>query len=148
MLTNFRFIGIIKTCFPHAKILYCNRNKNDNLFSIYSNHLGANSLPWIYNISKLKKYYLSYKNLMGHWTEIFGNEIYGINYEKLIGNFEFEIKKIINYLGLEWNDACLDLKNNNNPIKTASYDQVRQQVYNKHIDHWEHYKNLIPELFD
>jgi hypothetical protein len=148
MLTNFRFIGIIKTCFPHAKILHCERNKNDNLFSIYSNHLGTHSLPWIFSVPLLKKYYKSYKNLMVYWNSLFGSEIYNVNYENLVCNFESEVKKIITYLELDWNEKCLDLKSINNPVKTASHDQVRQQVYNKHINHWKNYENFIPDLFN
>jgi tetratricopeptide (TPR) repeat protein/LPS sulfotransferase NodH len=148
MLTNFRFIGFIKYCFPNAKIIHCTRNKSDNLFSIYSNHLGQESLPWIYDIELLKKYYNTYELLMRHWKDLFGNQIYELNYEAMVNDPTNTSKQLLSYLDLEWNYECLNNLNNTNPIKTASYDQAREQVYKHHLNYSKQYAEYIPELFN
>ena len=148
MLSNFRFIGFIKHCFPNAKIIHCTRNKSDNLFSIYSNHFGQEPLPWIYDIELLKKYYNSHELLMRHWKDLFGNQIYELNYEAMVNDPVSVSKQVLSYLNLEWSHECLKNLNNTNPIKTASYDQAREQVYKHHLNYSKQYAEFIPELFN
>ena len=147
MLTNFRFIGFIKYCFPNAKILYCKRNKNDNCFSIFSNHLGRLPLPWIYNENMLTKYYDLHSELMDHWIRIYGDDIFTIDYENFVTNYKVEAKKIVEFIGIEWNELCLDTKLNFSVVKTASYNQVRSNIYSNHLNYSNNYRKYLPDLF-
>ena len=147
MLTNFRFIGFIKYCFPNAKILYCKRNKSDNCFSIFSNHLGRLPLPWIYNENMLTKYYDLHSELMDHWIRIYGDDILKIDYENFVTNYKVEAKKIVEYIGVKWNELCLDTKLNFSVVKTASYNQVRSSIYSDHLNYSNKYSKYLPDLF-
>ena len=148
MLTNFRFIGFIKYCFPNAKIIYCKRNKSDNCFSIYSNHLGQHSLPWVYNERALLKYYDLHLDIMEHWLKIYKNDIFEIDYDYFVMNYKSEAVKMIKFIGIEWNDLCLDTKLNHTIVKTASYNQVRADIYSNHINYSKNYYNFLPDLFN
>lgn len=148
MLTNFRFIGFVKYCFPNAKIIYCKRNKNDNCFSIFSNHLGHHPLPWVYNEKLLSEYYDLHLDLMSHWLSIFKNDIFIVDYDNFVINYKDEAKKLVEFVGIDWNELCLDTKLNNSIVKTASYNQVRSDIYSNHLNYSKNYKEFLPELFN
>ena len=84
---------------------------------------------------------------MSYWKSIFGNEIYDLQYEKIVSDSENEIKKLIKYLDLDWNENCLNQKNNKNIIKTISTVQARQPIYKSSINLWEHYADFLSEEF-
>jgi hypothetical protein len=69
-------------------------------------------MHYSYNLETLGQYYNLYENLMSHWTKIFDKKIYNIFYEKLIENKEKEIKKILEFCDLEWDENCLNFYNN------------------------------------
>ena len=147
MLTNFRFVGFIKYCFPNAKIIYCKRNKSDNCFSIFSNHLGRLPLPWIYKEDMLTKYYDMHSELMDHWLKIYGDDIFKIDYENFVTNYKVEAKKIVEFVGVKWDELCLDTKLNFSVVKTASYNQVRSSIYSDHLNYSNNYRKYLPDLF-
>ena len=148
MLSNFRFIGFIKSCFPQARIIHCIRDRSDNLFSIYSNHLDSTIFPWMYDIKTLKDYYNSYVSLMSHWKNIFEDEIYDFHYERFVNNTDHEAKKLISYLGIEWDENCIkSVGKDELVIKTASYDQARGTIYSNHLKQSENYKAYLGEIF-
>jgi len=147
MLNNFRFIGFIKTGLPDAKIVYCRRDPRDNCFSIYSNYFGTQKNSWIYNKEQLINFYLLQEQLMNHWIDIFKVDIYSLQYENLVKNFESEIRDLLNFLKLKWEPQCLNFENNSNVVLTASSLQVRQKLYASSIGQWQDYKNIYKDFF-
>jgi len=145
-LLNFNWIGMIKLCFPNAKIIHCKRNNKDNLLSIYKNlfdHEGS----WCYNEKALIEYYKNYIDIMTFWKKLFNEEIYDIKYEELIKNPKPNIESLLKFCNLEWDDMCLNFKDNKTAINTLSVKQARSGLYNNSINSISNYINLDKELF-
>ena len=139
---NFRWIGLIKIFFPSSTIIHCSRSPKDNCLSLYKN-LFEGGLNFSYNENDLAIYYNLYLDLMLFWEKNIPGSFLKVKYEDLITKKETEIKKIIKYCNLEWEEECLNFNKNKNPIKTVSTAQARSPIYNSSI---ESYKKLQPYL--
>ena len=139
---NFRWLGLIKIFFPSAKIIHCSRMPKDNCLSLYKNIFEGN-LNFCYDEKDLGTYYNIYSNLMKFWKETFPNGFLDVPYESLIRDKDTQIKKIINYCDLDWEEQCLSFNKNKNPIKTVSLAQARSPIYNSSV---ESYKKFSPQL--
>ena len=84
---------------------------------------------------------------MNHWKDTLNNFIFDINYEKLISNTEFEVKKLLKFCDLNWNSSCLDFYKNKRPIKTASDVQVREKIYLSSVNSWKNYSKFLNSNF-
>ena len=98
------------------------------------------------DVQDIANYYNIYQNLMNFWKNTFKKEIYDINYEDLINNSESKIREIINFSGLDWQDACLEYYNNKRSIKTVSFNQARRPIYKDSLKGAARYKNYIQDL--
>ena len=145
-LSNFWCIGFIKIFFPDAKIIHSFRSPKDNVLSIYKNLFDTHE-GWLYDETELKEYYSAYKEIMTYWNNIFGNEILNFQYEDLIKNPETQIKSLINFCDLNWEENCLNFYKNNNPIKTLSVNQANQRIYKTSVNKSELFEREIPTLF-
>ena len=143
---NFMWIGFIKILFPNAKVVHCNRNPKDNCLSLYKN-IFDEKLDWTYNQSDIFGFYSGYINLMKFWKKKVGDFIYDINYEELVLNPDTEIKKLISFCDLEWEDSCKLFYKNKRPIKTVSISQAREPLFNSSISSFENYKTYLTNLF-
>ena len=143
---NFRWIGWIKLFFPNSKILHCTRNAKDNCLSIYKNYF-ERSLNWGNNQKDLGKFFKMYTDLMIFWNNKFPEFIHEVNYEKLIENFETEVKSLIKFCDLSWSNDFLKHEKSRNPIKTASVNQARKPIYKSSIKSFEKFQGHLDELF-
>jgi len=142
---NFKYIGFIKNIFPDSKIINCNRDPIDTCWSNYKNFFSG-SLLFSNNLTDLAKYYTLYQDLMMFWKKLFGNDIYNLKYEELIGNPEEIIKNLLDFCDLKWDDNCLHHENNKRSIKTASLAQARKPIYKSAIKSSDYYKEYLVEL--
>jgi len=142
---NFRWIGFIKLLFPNAKIIHCKRDPKNNCLSMFKN-LFEGGLNFTYDQEDLVKYYQNYESLMKFWNEKYPDEIFNISYEKLISNNEEEIKKLIKYCELDWEENCLSFHKNKTPIKTMSTAQARNPIYKTSLDQFDKYKKYLTIL--
>ena len=146
---NFLNIGMISKLLPNAKIIHCKRNPVANCLSIYKAYFGAkNSHPYAYNLQELAHYHNLYEDLMAHWRKVLPGRFYEISYEKLTSNQEEESRQLIEYCGLEWQDACLDFYKTDRKVKTASAFQVRQPMHNQSVGLWKRYGDALQPLLD
>ena len=143
---NFKWIGFILNHFPNSKIIHCNRNPIDICWSNYKKLFSSRTLDFSYNFSDLTNYYKLYKDLMLHWSKIYKNKFYEINYEKLVVNKEQEVKKVIKYLDLEWDANCLNFHKNKRSVSTASLAQVRKPIYKSSVEKWKNYSDELADL--
>lgn len=139
MPLNFKAIGIIMRSFPNAKIVHCKRGKLDTIWGNFKQLFGE-GLTFSYNLQQLFSYYDKYESLMEHWINLYGNNIYTVEYEKLVDNFESESKQLLDFIGLEMQDACLTFYNSERVIHTLSNQQVRQPLFREGIDRWKNYE--------
>ena len=144
---NFQWLGFIKILFPNSKIIHCSRNIKDTALSIYKNAFNINSIVWSNNQDDLAKYISLYIDLMKFWKEKLPNFIYDLNYEKLTENKEEEIKKLIKFCELNWEEDCLNFNKKGPPIKTVSITQARKPIYKTSVNLHEKYKNYL-EIFN
>ena len=146
---NFLNIGMISKLLPNAKIIHCKRNPVANCLSIYKTYFGAkNSHLYAYNLKELAHYHNLYEDLMAHWRKVLPNRFYEVSYEKLTSNQEQESRQLIQYCGLEWQDACLDFYKTDRKVKTASALQVRQPMHNQSVGLWKRYGDVLKPLLD
>ena len=139
---NFRWIGFIKILFPNAKIIHCSRDPKNNCLSMFKN-LFEGGLPFTYDENDIVQYYKLYEDLMKFWNDRFGDTILNIKYENMIKDNESEIKKIINFCNLDWEDNCLEFYNNKTPIKTMSTAQARQPIYKSSVKSFDKYSKFL-----
>ena len=140
---NFQWLGFIKILFPNSKIIHCSRNLKDTALSIYKNAFNINSIVWSNDQDDLAKYIEIYLDLMKFWQEKLPNFIYDINYEKLTENKEDEIKKLIKFCELDWEEDCLNFNKKGPPIKTVSITQARKPIYKTSVNLYEKYKDHL-----
>ena len=146
---NFRWIGFINLLFPRSKIILCNRNAKDVCLSLYKNAFDSNKLSWTYDELDILNYYNLYMDIIKFWKKKLPDTIYTINYEKLVINEKDEIKKIINFCDLKWDEKCLNFhKNKKTPIKTASISQARKKIYRSSVNSSIHFENFLKKLFN
>ena len=143
---NFVLIGFIKILFPNAKIIYCQRNKMDNCFSLFTHKFVDKSHGYCYNQRTLIKYYDLHVKLMEYWLNIFKDQIYVLNHEKLIEDQDKYSREIVNYCGLEWDPACLEFYKTKREVQTASNEQVREPINKKSFAAWKKYETFLEPL--
>ena len=148
MPQNFAYLGIIATMFPDAPIIHCNRDPMDTSLSCYfQNFANATSgMAFTYDLTALGKYYRLYQDMMRHWNEVLPGRIYNIHYESLVSNPRQEIEKLLDYCGLDWEEACMEHNKSSHMTTTASYDQVRQPINTKSVQRWRHYRKHLASL--
>ncbi len=143
---NFRWIGFIKMIFPNSKIIHCNRNPMDICFSNYKNSFSAGSLGFCYNLEKIGQFFNLYKDLMLFWDNKFKDQIYQLSYENLINNKEQEVKKLLEFCELDWDENCLNPHQNKKAVATASLAQVRSPIYKSSIEKWKNFEFGLDKL--
>ena len=133
---NFQSIGLIKTVFPHAKIIHLSRNFADTALSIFKNHFAANE-PYLCDLGELSAYHKLYKNLMQHWRQIDENEIFEITYENLVTAPELSIEKVLTFCGLSHQQLVRYTEKDKQPVanmvKTLSSVQVTEPLHQRAI---------------
>ena len=144
---NFFHAGLIHLALPNARIIHTCRDPRDTAISCFST-LFAMGHPHTYDLAELGRYIHAYENLMAHWRRALPKgAMLEVQYETLVGNLETEAKRIVDYCGLEWNDACLSFHETKRPVRTASVIQVRQPIYGSSVGRWRPYeKELEPFL--
>ena len=146
---NFKWIGLIKIFFPNSKIIHCKRNPRDNCLSIYKNNFSSPVMSWAYDQKDISNYYNKYSSLMKFWYSKIPGFIHTVEYEKIVIDKKDEIKKLLEFCELEWDDNCLNHhKNTKTPIKTVSISQAREPVYNTSVNSSSNYKEYLKEMFE
>ena len=143
---NFRWIGFIRSFFPTAKIIHCSRDSKNNCLSMFKN-LFEGGLNFTYDQEDLVKYFKNYEILMNFWKKKYGKYILDVKYEKLILNSDEQIKAIINFCELPWEENCLSFHKNKTPIKTMSTAQARNPIYKSSVNAFDRFKDYF-EILD
>jgi len=145
---NFRYIGLICSAFPDAKIVHVKRNSAATCWGNYEKHFTANGFGYSYNLDDLVAYYRLYKNIMKFWEEPYGDRIYNLNYEILTINQKIETINLIQYIGLDWEDRCLAPQDNKRSVNTASNQQIRQSIYQGSSQKWKKFEPFLNGSFN
>ena len=148
LLTNYFFIGLAHLLFPNAKIINTLRDPVDTCLSGFTK-LFKDDMPHSYDLGELGRYYRMYAKLMDHWRAVLPEgTMTTIVYEDVVADTEGSAKRIIDFLGLPWNDACLSFHKSDRPVKTASVAQVRKPIYKSSVERWRKYGAGLQPLID
>lgn len=143
---NFMLVGFIVKAFPKAKIIHVTRGPADTCFAVFK-QLFEEVYQHSYDQCEMAEHYVMYRNLMEHWHNILPNKIFDIAYEDVVSDNEGQSRRLIQFLGLDWEDACINFENNNTAVVTASAAQVREKTHNRSVGRWKNYeKQLFPTL--
>ena len=145
---NFLHVGLILNILPEAKIIHVKRDPAATCWSNFKQYFAARNLGYSYNINDTVEYFKLYLDLMNYWNQHFGSLIYDLDYEKLTRDTLVETKKIIKYLNLNWENACLEPHKNIRSVKTASQQQVRRKVYTGSSEAWHKFSPFLKNIFD
>jgi tetratricopeptide (TPR) repeat protein len=148
LLTNFFFLGLINLMFPKAKVINTMRDPVDTCLSGFTK-LFKDDMPHSYDLTELGHYYGKYRELMEHWNEVLPEGFMTtVVYEDVVADTETEAKRLIEFLGLPWNDKCLEFHKSDRPVKTASVAQVRKPIYKSSVKRWAKYGKGLQPLID
>jgi tetratricopeptide (TPR) repeat protein len=148
LLTNYFFLGLINLLFPKAKVIHTQRDPVDTCLSGFTK-LFKDDMPHSYDLGELGRYYGKYRELMGHWEKVLPEGFMTtVQYEDVVADTEKEAKRLIKFLGLPWNDKCVDFHKSDRPVKTASVAQVRKPIYKTSVKRWKKYGERLQPLVD
>lgn len=145
---NFKYIGLIPLMFPNAKIIHSLRDPMDTCFSCYA-LLFKEGHEYSYDMQMLGRHYQRYRKLMAHWCSILpADRMLEIRYEDNVADLEHQARRLLDYLGLPWDSACLKFYQNRRSVSTASVTQVRKPIYSSSVARWKRYEKHLEPLLE
>ena len=146
MPTNFIALGAIHAALPNARIVHMQRDPIDTCLSIYFQDFGAN-ISYANDLEDLAAFYREYRRLMQHWRAVLPSGVLlEVPYEELVAEQERWSRRMIEFIGLEWDQRCLEFHRTERSVVTASKWQVRQRINARSIERWRHYEQHLGPL--
>jgi tetratricopeptide (TPR) repeat protein len=142
---NFLRVGLFAAVMPNAKIIVCNRDPLDNCLSIYQHFFGK-AHGYASDLAELGQYYGLYRDLMERWDELLPGHIHHVNYEQLVSDTESQVRQLLDYCDLPFDEKCLSFHKTMRHVKTPSAAQVRKPVYQSSIGRWKNYEKHLEPL--
>ena len=142
---NFMHLGLIAQLLPNARIIHCRRDPLDTGLSIYFQHF-TGTHDYAYDLSDIGFFISRYNMLMEHWSSVLDVPILEVRYEDLVSDPESQIRLMLDFVGVDWDDRCLRFHENRRPVNTASYQQVRMPLYTRSVGRWRHYARYLEPL--
>lgn len=142
---NFEVLGLAALMCPNLRVIHCARNPIDTCWSCFQNPL-HDYHAYSKDLTSAGLYYREYRRLMDHWKAVLPVPIYELNYERLTEDFEAEARKVIDFIGLPWDDACLKFHESGRTVRTFSRQQVRSPVYKTSVERWRRYETELAPL--
>ena len=144
---NFVHIGLIQLILPNAKIIDARRHPMAACFSAFKQHF-ARGQHFSYGLTELGRYYADYTALMAHFDEVLPGRIHRVGYEGMVEETEGETRRLLSFLSLDFEPACLRFHENARAVRTASSEQVRRPIYREGLERWRHFEPWLGELAD
>jgi len=145
MPNNFMHVGLIHLILPNAKIIDARRHPMACCFSGFKQHF-ARGQGFSYGLERIGRYYRDYVLLMKHFDEAAPGAVHRVIYEEMVADPETQIRALIRYCGLPFEEACLSFHETERAVRTASSEQVRQPIYKSGVDQWVNYEPWLGEL--
>ncbi|MFQ5783636.1 MAG: sulfotransferase [Alphaproteobacteria bacterium] len=144
---NFHHLGVIARMFPGARVVHCMRDPLDTCVSCYFQNFRRGNAQ-TYRQEHLGAYYRDYERLMRYWRETLDIPILDLRYEDLVADLEGQSRKLVAFVGLDWDPQCLRFYESKRIVNTASYDQVRRPIYRGSIGRWRRFESHLGPLKD
>jgi len=145
MPNNFAHVGLIHLILPNAKIIDARRHPLGCCFSCFKQHF-ARGQTFTYDLAELGRYYRDYVELMAHFDAVLPGRVHRVFYERMVEDTEAEVRRLLAYCGLPFEDAVLRFHENRRAVRTASSEQVRQPIFREGLDQWQHFAPWLGPL--
>jgi tetratricopeptide (TPR) repeat protein len=145
MPNNFRHIGLVHLILPNAKIIDARRHPMACCFSGYK-QLFAEGQEFTYDLEDVGLYYRDYVDLMDHWDTVLPGKVLRVQYEDVVNDTVHEVRRILDYCGLPYEDACVNFHETKRSVRTPSSEQVRQPIYTSGLEQWRNYEAWLEPL--
>ncbi len=148
MLGNYQYLGLIHLMLPNAKIVHSMRDPMDTCFSCYATRFTFEN-EYSYDLGTMGRHYLRYEKLMQHWQNALpAGRILDVRYEDVVADIECESRRLLDFIGLSWDPACLKFHESRRAIRTASVTQVRKPIYSNSVARWKHFEKHLGPLLE
>ena len=145
MPNNFPTIGFLHLILPKAKIIDARRHPLDACVGNFRQHY-ARGQTFAYDLTDIGEYYLQYQRMMDHWSEVLPDRVLTVQYEEVVTDFDNQVRRILDYCRLPWEENCIKFYETERPVRTASSEQVRQPIYTGALNFWRSYDGRLGEL--
>jgi hypothetical protein len=145
MPNNFRHIALIHLILPNAKIIDARRHPMACCFSGFKQLFGEGQ-QFSYDLEYIGHYYRRYVEIMAHWDKELPGRILRVQYEDVVADLEGQVRRILDYCGLPFEQACLDFYKTKRAVRTPSSEQVRQPIYTSATDQWQNFEPFLEPL--
>jgi len=145
MPNNFRHIGLIHLILPNAKIIDARRHPMACCFSGYK-QLFAEGQEFTYDLADIGQYYRDYVELMDYWDEALPGKVLRVQYEEVVDDLETQVRRLLDFCGLEFEPACLSFHDTERSVRTPSSEQVRRPIFTSGLDYWRNYESWLDPL--
>lgn len=139
---NYLYLGFIARAFPQARMIHLRRHPMDACFAMFKQSF----FRYAYTLDDVGRYYVAYEKLMQHWRAMLGDRLIDVHYEDLVNNPEAQTRSLLQWLGLEFDEACLSFEENAAPSATASAVQVREKIHTRSVDRWRYFERQLEPL--
>jgi hypothetical protein len=147
MPNNWQHAGLIQLILPNAKIIDARRHPVGCCFSAWKQHF-ARGQGFTYDLAELGDYYRNYVALMQHFDGVAPGRIHRVIYERMVADTEAEVRRLLDYLGLPFEESCLGFWQNDRAVRTASSEQVRKPIFSDAVDHWRRFEPWLKPLIE
>ncbi|MCW5572955.1 MAG: sulfotransferase [Steroidobacteraceae bacterium] len=147
MPNNFAHVGLIHLILPRSKIIDARRHPLGCCFSAFKQHF-ARGQGFTYSLEDVGRYYAGYVELMAHIDAVLPGRVHRVIYERMVEDTEAEVRRLLDYCGLPFEEACLRFWQTERAVRTASSEQVRRPIYRDGVDQWRHYTPWLGPLRD
>ncbi|NBU83946.1 MAG: sulfotransferase family protein [Sphingomonadaceae bacterium] len=145
MPNNFRHVGLIHLILPNAKIIDARRDPMACCFSNFK-QLFAQGQEFTYGLEDIARYYRTYVELMDHWDAVLPGRVLRVQHEDVIDDLEGNVRRILDYCGLPFEDACVEFHKTKRSVRTPSSEQVRQPIFRDGLDQWKNFEPWLAPL--
>lgn len=143
---NYINLGLIQLLFPGARVIYCRRDPMDTGLSCFQQNFRSKGMDFARDLRHIGLRQQACWRLMAHWSEALSLPIHVVDYETLVEDSENVSRGLVDFLGLPWDQACLDFHLSDRLVQTASYEQVRRPIYRSSVGRWKNYARWLAPL--
>ena len=141
-------LGFLSKVMPNAKAIFLERNPLDHAVSCFMNNLLAAGLPYTNNIEHIGRTWVERKGMAEFWWDMLSIPMLQLRYEELVANQRKETKRVIQFLGLPWQEECMEFHTSTQAPRTISFDQTNKKMYTTSNGRWKNYEKHLGSLID
>ena len=144
MPDNIRYLGLIALLWPGARVIVCSRDLRD--IAVSCRQTNFEMIRWTSDWEHMARRFVDYRRMVAHWKQTCPLTWLDVRYENVVDDLETEARRLIDYLGLDWEPACLEFHSTKRVVQTASMVQVRQPIYSRSVGRWRNYESMLQPL--